>query len=109
MNKWLAILTCIAICISLAIIFVACEESGDDDDGDEQSDCDIACQKISACNDVIEALGVASSSDCQSYCKQQDENTISCINQAATCEEITVCADASEDNPPTDDDDTGDD
>lgn len=35
MNKWLTILTIILICVSLAIIFVACEESEDDDDDDD--------------------------------------------------------------------------
>ena len=77
MNKCLVIMTCMMICISLAIIFVACD-SGGDDDGNHDDDGDHACDL-----DCLAQMDDEAFHDCQRDCLND------CLGNEDCCEQCS--------------------
>ena len=114
MNKEFKRIFLIGLLLALSLTLltsVGCTtDENDDDEETEQTDCDIACQLISACTEVSEALGIASTASCVSYCQQQEDSIAVCVMQSDSCKDIAICTGVEEEEeiPPLDDDDDDD-
>jgi Peptide-N-glycosidase F, C terminal len=105
-NRILLVLLLAALLMAGAVL-VGCDDDDDDDNDDNGGDVGVFCSRISQCS-LGGEIGADDMAGCQEFFAENPE-IVSCVLDAAGCDEAAACVGGDDDDDDTGDDDTGDD